>query len=217
MFTHFHSRKHAGEILAKALAAHKTDTNTIILALPRGGVPVGFEVAMALELPLDIVLVRKLGVPWNEEYAFGAIASNGGCLVNDQVVAELGISEAKVKAVIVKETKELQRREALYRGDVPFPNLAGKTIILVDDGIATGSTMKAAILALKQISVDKIIVAVPVGSVSNCHELERVADQVICLKTPTPFYGVGQVYADFSQNSDEEVQKPLEISRRRFL
>jgi putative phosphoribosyl transferase len=205
----YRNRADAGRKLAQQLARYKGQPNVIILALPRGGVPIGFEVALALGAPLDIFLVRKLGVPGHEELAMGAIASGGVRVMNDRVLRVLPIPEKMVNAVAVQEQRELERREHLYRDGRPAPDVRGKTAILVDDGLATGSTMRAAVTALRQLGPERIIVAVPVGSPDTCEEFQSETDDTICASMPDPFYAVGYWYADFEPTSDEEVRELL--------
>ena len=180
-----------------------------MLALPRGGVPVAFEVAKYLAAPLDIFLVRKLGVPGHEELAMGAIATGGVRVVNDSVVGYLGISGEVIDAVAADEQRELERRERAYRDDRPAPDVRGRTVILVDDGLATGSTMRAAAAALRQQGPASIVVAVPVSSPETCDEFRSEVDDIVCAVTPRPFRGVGMWYEDFSQTTDEEVRELL--------
>jgi predicted phosphoribosyltransferase len=212
MTARFRDRRDAGRQLAVDLASYANRHDVRVLALPRGGVPVAYEVAHALDAPLDVFVVRKLGVPGHEEYAMGAIASGGAVLLNQQVVHSLGVSQAQVQRVLEAETRELARREERYRGDRPAPQLAGKTVILVDDGLATGSTMMVAVAALREEKPSRIVVAVPVGSPDSCATIRTVADEVICSMTPEPFQAVGLWYDDFSQTSDEEVHELLELS-----
>lgn len=179
--------------------------DVIILALPRGGVPVGYQVAIILDLPLDIFLVRKLGVPGQEELAMGAIASGGVRVLNHHVIEALRIPESIIEAVAEKEQRELERREKFYRQDAAPYDLTNKTVILIDDGLATGATMRAAAEALKQQKVNKIVIAVPVAAESTCRELSELVDEIVCALTPEPFYGVGYWYDDFSQTSDGEL------------
>jgi predicted phosphoribosyltransferase len=196
-------------MLASRLSAYADRPDVVVLALPRGGVPVGYEVAKALHAPMDVFLVRKLGVPGHEEYAMGAIASGGVRVLNRDVVEALHIPNEVVEQVIAREQRELERREREYRGDRPFPDLRGKTVILVDDGLATGSTMLAAVMALRQKQPARILVAVPVGSPETCDAFRDHVDDIVCAITPDPLYGVGLWYTDFSQTSDDEVRKLL--------
>jgi putative phosphoribosyl transferase len=186
----------------------------LILALPRGGVPVAFEVAEALKAPLDVLVVRKLGTPGQEELAMGAIASGGVRVLHDEVVRTLGISAREIEAVTVKEQKELERREQAYRGDRPLPDLHGRVLIVVDDGIATGTTMRAAIAALKGQHPSRLVVAIPVAPLSTCEELKMEVPEVICLLTPEAFYAISLWYERFPQTSDEEVRDLLERAAR---
>ncbi len=205
----FKDRAEAGQQLAKQLMQYQDDSNAIVLALPRGGVPVAYEVAKVLHLPLDVFLVRKLGVPFQKELAMGAIASGGTMFFNDDILSELNISQNDIDAVIAKETAELSRRENLYRSDHVFPDVSGKTIVLVDDGIATGATIHAAIVALKKMSPKKIIAAVPVAPLSTVNEMTALVDEFVCLNPATNFYGVGGFYEDFAQTTDDQVQSLL--------
>jgi putative phosphoribosyl transferase len=204
-------RVEAGQILATKLKQYTKRPDVIILALPRGGVPVAYQVAKILDLPMDIFLVRKLGVPGQEELAMGAIASGGVRVLNHDVITTLQIPESIIDTVAEKEQRELERREKFYRPDAPAYNLTNKTVILIDDGLATGATMKAAAEALKQQKVNKIIIAVPVAAESTCRELSTLVDDIVCALTPEPFYGVGYWYDDFSQTSDAEV---IELLRK---
>jgi putative phosphoribosyl transferase len=205
----FVDRTEAGQILATKLKAYAKRTETIVLGLPRGGIPVAFEVARALHLPLDICLVRKLGVPGHKELAMGAIASDGVRVLNYDVISQLGISSKTIDEVAAKELRELQRRDRLYRGDRPSPNLKDSTVILVDDGIATGASIRAAIAVIQEEQPQSIIVAIPVAPSSTCDELRDEVDKVVCLMTPEPFYSVGLWYDYFTQTTDEEVHKLL--------
>jgi predicted phosphoribosyltransferase len=205
----FRDRSDAGRQLAARLTHYANHDDVIVLALPRGGVPVGFEVAEALSAPLDVFLVRKLGVPGHEELAMGAIASGGVRVLNDQVVRTLRPSEAVIEQIEAKERQELQRRELEYRRDRPPLDVTGKTVILVDDGLATGSTMRAAVAALRRLDPARIVVTAPVGAADTCAGFETVADEAICVHEPEPFYGVGMWYDDFSQTTDEEVRELL--------
>ena len=198
-------RAEAGQILATKLKQYAKRPDVIILALPRGGVPVAYQVAAILDLPLDIFLLRKLGVPGQEELAMGAIASGGVRVLNHDVIESLRIPESIIEAVAEKEKRELERRENFYKQDAPPYDLTNKTVILIDDGLATGATMRAAAEALKQQKVNKIVIAVPVAAESTCRELSELVDEIVCALTPEPFYGVGYWYDDFSQTSDGEV------------
>lgn len=184
-----------------------------MLALPRGGVPVGFEVATALGAPLDVFVVRKLGLPWEEELAMGAIASGGVRVLDSDLIRAARVSEAEVERVTAIERAELARRERQYRGERPFPDLRGKTVILVDDGLATGSTMRAGVAALRQEGPSRVVVAVPVAAPATCNAFRDIADEIVCAMTPEPFRAVGYWYHDFSQTSDEEVQELLDRAR----
>ncbi|MGH2921852.1 MAG: phosphoribosyltransferase [Gaiellaceae bacterium] len=188
---------------------YKGREDVIVLALPRGGVPVGYEVAKALGAPLDVFVVRKVGVPGHEELAMGAIASGGVLVVDEGLMSRLGIGQEQVKQAVAAELRELERREAVYRGDRPPPELEGKVVILVDDGLATGATMRAAALAVRKLNPARLVVAVPVAAVETCEQFEDVVDEVICGATPRPFYAVGLWYDDFSPTSDEEVRDLL--------
>ncbi len=210
MIDRYRNRQHAGHELADALSKYKDNINTIALGLPRGGVPVAAEVAQALNLPLDIVVVRKLGTPWHEEMAMGAIASGGVRILNEDLIQALNISQSEIKAVIEQEQQELQRRESAYRDDRPMPDLNDKTVILIDDGTATGSTMKAAIRGVKQHNPAQVVVALPVGSEEACKEIGQTVDELTCLMIPKNFGGVGAWYDRFNQTRDEEVRHLLQ-------
>jgi predicted phosphoribosyltransferase len=205
----FHDRIEAGQQLAAKLMDYADRPDVLVLALPRGGVPIGFEVARALHAPLDIFLVRKLGLPGQEELAMGAIATGGVRVLNEEVVGPLHVSEGLIDQVAAREEEELKRREQMYRGERPPPDVRGRTVILVDDGLATGSTMRAAVAALRRQGPARIIVAVPVGAEETCAAFRDEADEVVCARTPEPFYAVGFWYQDFSQTSDEEVRDLL--------
>ncbi|SPM32144.1 Predicted phosphoribosyltransferase, partial [Mycobacterium terramassiliense] len=196
-------------VLAEELASYRDKDGVLVFGLARGGVPVAWEVAAALHAPLDVFLVRKLGVPRWSELAMGALASGGGVVMNDNVVANLRITDDQVREVIASETAELNRREQAYRGERPLSDPRGKTVILVDDGIATGASMLAAVRALRAAGPRSIVVAVPVGPASTCREIGREADDVVCATMPPGFEAVGQVYADFRQVSDDEVRELL--------
>lgn len=212
-FALFQDRYDAGRQLAEHLLQYQNDTNAIILALPRGGVPVAHEVAVKLHLPMDIFIVRKLGVPFQEELAMGAIASGGAVFFNDDVIANLNLTKNDINCVIEKEKLELQRREKKYRQDRVFSDIAEKKVILVDDGIATGASIHAAIIALKKLSAKKIIIAVPVAPDSTVSELMPLVSEIVCLYSAPVFYGVGQFYRDFSQTTDDEVINLLSALR----
>ncbi|SHM23934.1 phosphoribosyltransferase [Rhizobacter sp. OV335] len=206
----FHDRRDAGQVLARRLSAYRARPDTLVLALPRGGVPVGHAVAQALGLPLDVFVVRKLGVPGHGEFAMGAIASGGVRVMNGDVVRMLGIAAAQIEVVAQAEALELARREQLYRDARPALVIAQRTVLLVDDGIATGATMRAAARALRAMNPARIVIAVPTGARSTCHALRREADEVVCATTPEPFRAVGCWYEDFAQTSDEEVRSLLQ-------
>ena len=205
----FANRVDAGHALARRLASYAGRSDVVVLGLPRGGVPVAAQVADALGAPLDVFLVRKLGTPWHRELAMGAIASGGVRVVNDEVVRWLGISPEEIDRIAAEETTELERRESAYRGGRASPEVAGRVVILVDDGLATGSTMRAAVQAVRQRRPSRVIVAVPVGASDTCRDLQTIADEVLCARTPEPFSAVGQWYLDFDQTSDEEVRELL--------
>jgi predicted phosphoribosyltransferase len=206
---YFRDRIEAGRLLAEKLRVYASYPNVIVLALPRGGVPVGYEVAHALGAPLDIFLVRKLGVPGYQELAMGAVASGGVRVLNDDVVNGLRIPGYVIDAVAAWEQQEMARRERVYRDDRLEPNVKGRTVILVDDGLATGSTMQAAIQALRHHEPARIVMAVPAAPPDTCQEMRAQADDVVCAITPEPFYSVGLWYKDFSQTTDEEVRELL--------
>jgi len=205
----FSDRREAGRFLAGKLTDYADRPDVLVLALPRGGVPVGFEVAKALHAPLDVFLVRKLGLPGREELAMGAIASGGVRVLNEDVVRALRVPSDVLETVAEAEQEELNRRERMYRGDRPLPDVRCRTVILVDDGLATGSTMRAAVVALRRRAPARIVVAVPVGAAETCREFHEVADDVICAVMPEPFAAVGLWYGDFSQTTDEEVHDLL--------
>jgi putative phosphoribosyl transferase len=205
----FRDRYQAGRELAAQLMRY-AGQDVIVLGLPRGGVPVAFEVAQSLGTPLDVFLVRKLGVPGHEELAMGAIASGGVRVLNDRVVQMLELSDEVIERVTAEERLELDRRDREYRGNQPPLHVRGRTVILVDDGLATGSTMRAAVAAVRRLRPARIVVAVPVGAASTCRKLEDAADETICCQEPEPFYAVGRWYEDFSQTTDDEVRSLLE-------
>jgi predicted phosphoribosyltransferase len=209
----FRDRREAGRLLATELAAYSNREDVLVLALPRGGVPVAYEVARALGAPLDLFLVRKLGVPAQEELAMGAVATGGTRVINDDIVRALRIPDHIIDAVAAREQEEIARRERLYRGNNPPPDVSNRTVILVDDGLATGATMLAAIKALKQKQAFGIVVAVPTASRETCESLRAEVDEIICAFSPEPFYAVGLWYEDFSQTTDEEVRDLLALSR----
>src|SRR5262245_55028219 len=206
----FTDRLDAGRQLATKLLAYANCPNLLVLALPRGGVPIAFEVARALHAPLDIFLVRKLGVPWNEELAMGAIATGGVRVVNPEALSCSDLPEAIIDEVAKREQKELERREHVYRGDRPAFDVQGRTVILVNDGLATGATMRAAAIALRQMRPLKIVVAVPVAPPETCEAFRREVEEAICAITPEPCVAVGAWYSDFSQARDDEVRQLLE-------
>ena len=205
----FSDRTDAGRELARLLSSYAGRTDVVVLALPRGGVPVAAQVAEALGAPLDVYVVRKLGTPGHRELAMGAIASGGVRVVNDEVVRWLGILPHQIDDVAAEEMIELERRESAYRGGRAAADLAGRTVILVDDGLATGSTMRAAVQSVRQRNPSRVIVAVPVGAPSTCSELSAIADEVVCARRPDPFSAVGQWYVNFDQTSDDEVRQLL--------
>ena len=206
----FANRREAGVELATQLSAYAHRPDVIVLGLPRGGVPVAYEIARALDVPLDIFIVRKLGVPGHRELAMGAIASGDVRVLNEDVVRWAGIRSEEIEEVTREELHELQRREREYRGGRPPLDLSSRVVILVDDGLATGSTMKAAVQAIRQQRPAEIVVAVPVGARDSCQEFERIADSVVCARTPEPFSAVGLWYRDFSETSDDEVRRLLQ-------
>jgi putative phosphoribosyl transferase len=213
----FKDRVDAGRLLATQLKEYANQPDLLVLGLPRGGVPVAFEVARALKAPLDVFLVRKLGVPGHEELAMGAIASGDVRILNDMVVKGLNIANEAINQVTERELNELQRRERQYQGDNPGPEVHNHTVILIDDGLATGTTMRAAAIALRQQQPARIIVAVPVAAPETCDEFRDLVDEVVCAVTPRELYAVGLWYEDFSQTSDDEVVELLERSRKEWL
>lgn len=211
----FRNRLDAGRELADRLQDVAGRDDAVVYALPRGGVPVGFEVARRLGVPLDVMVVRKLGVPGHEELAMGAIASGGVVVRNEEVIAGLGIDDDTLEQVAARERVELRRREQRFRGDRTTPSVEGRTVIVVDDGIATGSTVKAAVRALRQRGPDRIVVAIPVAPREAIGELGDLADEVRCLQTPAPFMAVGAWYEDFRQTTDDEVRELLDRAEER--
>jgi putative phosphoribosyl transferase len=211
--TRFRDRTEAGRVLAERLREYADGDDVVVLALPRGGVPVAHEVAKALQAPLSVFVARKLGVPGYPELAMGAIASGGSVVLDEGLVGRLGVSRQQLQQVVTDEAGEVARREELYRGGRELPDLEGKTVILVDDGLATGATMRAAALALRELNPAKIVVAVPVAAEETCRQFEDVVDHVVCAVTPRPFYAVGQWYEDFDQTTDEDVRDLLAQSR----
>lgn len=215
MIIQFDDRKQGGRALAERLSGYKDVRDLIVLALPRGGVPVGFEVARALNAPLDVFVVRKLGVPGQEELAFGAIAHGGAVVYNEPLIAALRISQPVTEGIIEREKLELERRESLYRAGRPPLDLKGKTVVIVDDGLATGATMRAAVAAVSAMGPERLIVAAPVASRDTCAAIEAGSDAVcVCTANPEPFYGVGMWYRNFDQTTDDEVRQLLERSAK---
>lgn len=211
----FADRLEAGRLLADELSHRKIGQNAVVLALTRGGVPVGFAVADRLHLPLDVIVARKIGVPWQPELAMGAIAG-AARILDDRMIQELGIADEDVEAIVVREQAEMRRREELYRGGQPVLDLSGQSAILIDDGLATGSTMRAAVCHARSFKPAKLIIGVPVGSAEACSRLREEVDEFVCLATPELFFAVGEWYRDFQQVSDAEVQNLLAESRHRL-
>jgi putative phosphoribosyl transferase len=211
----FRDRTEAGRYLAELLGEYAGRDDVVVLALPRGGVPVGYEVAKVLGAPLDVFVVRKLGVPGHPELAMGAIATGGVLVLDEGLVRRLGISEEQIRRAVEYELRELERREAAYRGGREPPNLQGKTVVLVDDGLATGATMRAAALAVRKYNPERVVVAVPVAAAQTCDEFRGDVDDIVCAVTPKPFHAVGLWYEDFSQTSDEEVRELLARANER--
>ena len=210
----FRDRTEAGRRLARELARYANRADVVVLGLPRGGIPVAYEVARALEAPLDVFVVRKLGLPGQEELAVGAIASGGVRFVNEDLVKHLRVPAGVVDEIAAREERELARRERAYRGGRRPLSVSGRVAILVDDGLATGASMRAAAAALRRLGPARIVVAVPVGAAETCREFGALADDVVCTETPEPFWAVGNWYDDFSQTTDEEVRELLELARR---
>jgi putative phosphoribosyl transferase len=207
--TRFRNRMHAGQVLAEHLQRYAGKEGLLVLALPRGGVPVGYEVARALQAPLDVFLVRKLGVPGHEELAMGAIASGGVRILNPSVVRMMEVTEDQISAVAADEQRELERREREYRAGRGMPEVEGRTVLLVDDGLATGATMRAAAAAIRAHDPDRLVIAVPVAAPETCEEFRGEVDDIVCARTPEPFHAVGLWYDDFSQTTDQEVRDLL--------
>lgn len=206
----FRDRAEAGRLLASALSAYAGQPDLLVLALPRGGVPVAYEIARALAAPLDIFVVRKLGAPGNAELAMGAVAPGGVCILQEEIIAEMGLAADVVTAMAAQEEEVRRQSEALYRRNLPAHPIAGATVILVDDGVATGATMRAAIAALRRLQAKSIVVAAPVAPASTRRELQTLADQVVCLAVPDVFFTVGQWYLNFEQVTDEQMAAVLE-------
>jgi predicted phosphoribosyltransferase len=204
------NRVEAGKQLAQALKT--VSENAIVLAVPRGGVVVGYEVARALGVPLDVIVTKKIGAPDNPELAIGAVAEDGTFILDEDLARRLFVPKEYIDEEVERIRQEIQRRLVRYRGDVPYPTLKNREVIIVDDGVATGSTLKAALRLLRHKGAKTVTVAVPVGPPDTISELEKIADRVVCLQTPEPFYAIGQFYVDFSQTSDEEVTKLLKLS-----
>jgi len=213
----FSNRRDAGRKLAEKLSKYANKPDVTVLALPRGGVLVAYEVARALNAPLDIFVVRKIGLPGHEELAMGAIASGGARVINQDVVRRFNVPQGMIEAVVKRELQEVERRERAYRGDHPMCEVRDRTVILVDDGLATGASMHAAIKGLRVRHPARIVVAVPTAALETCEAFKHEVDEIICATTPEPFYGVGKWYEDFSQTSDEEVQALLEGTTQHVL
>jgi predicted phosphoribosyltransferase len=208
----FQDREEAGKMLSLKLTEY-SDKDTIVLAIPRGGVIIGYQVAHELKVPLDIIVPRKIGAPYNSELAIGAVAEDGSLSLDESAIMYMNVSKSYIEEESRRQITEIRRRQKLYRGETPYPMLQGHAIIIVDDGIATGSTVKAAIASIRKKKPKSVVVAVPVAPRSTVKELEKEADRVICLSTPEFFYAIGQFYLDFSQITDEEVIRLLEKSR----
>jgi putative phosphoribosyl transferase len=213
----FHDRRDAGKILAQELSAYAGRSDVIVLALPRGGVPVGYEVALALHAPLDLFIVRKLGLPEHEELAIGALASGGVRVLNEDMVHALQIPEEMIHRIVQQELQELRRREQSYRDDRPIPDLHQKIVILIDDGLATGASMRATVAGVRTQQPARIVIAVPTAAPETCHAFEFEVDEIVCTLTPEPFFGVSRWYENFSQVTDEEVRALLEKATRQLL
>ncbi len=211
----FVNRIEAGKRLASALT-DLVSKDAIVLAVPRGGVIVGFEVAQALGIPLDVLITKKIGAPGNSELAIGAVAEDGTTVLDEKLANYLQVSEEYIKEEVERQKAEIKRRLERYRGNIPYPHIKGREVILVDDGVATGSTLKASLALLQKKGAKTVIVAVPVGPPSTIAELQKEADRVVCLYTPEPFYAIGQFYEDFEQTEDEEVTKLLRLSKEKL-
>jgi putative phosphoribosyl transferase len=210
---HFQNRTEGGRALAEKLLDYRDQPEVLVLALPRGGVPVAAEVAQALRLPLDVFLVRKLGAPGNEELALGAVATGGVRVLNQSIIEAFEVTQAELDSIIAAEQQELERRQRAYRDGLPPPEIRDRTVLLIDDGLATGATMYAAVLALRQQQPARIVVGVPVAAPETCAEFRDEVDEIVCAITPEPFYGVGMWYRDFEQTSDDEVRELLAQTR----
>jgi len=213
----FRDRREAGRVLARKLSTYAGQTDVIVLALPRGGVPVAYEVALALNAPLDIFLVRKLGLPGREELAIGAIASGGIRVLNEDIIRVLGVPEEVINIAARNELQELQRREHNYRGDRPAPELHERKVILIDDGLATGASMRAAVVGVRAQHPARIVIAVPAAAPELCNAFQFEVDEMVCAMTPEPFYGLSRWYKDFSQTTDEEVRTFLAEANHQLL
>lgn len=213
----FTNRRDAGQQLAQKLRRYVRQPDVFVLGLPRGGVPVAFEIAQALHAPLDVFLVRKLGVPGHEELAMGAIATGGVRVLNRTLIRSLGISPEAIAAITHQAQQELARRECAYRHNRPHPQLRNKTVLLIDDGLATGATMRAAVLALREQQPARLVVAVPLAASEACAEMAKIVDELVCAETPQPFWGVGVWYYDFSPTSDDEVRALLAAAQEAMI
>ncbi|HLO33859.1 MAG TPA: phosphoribosyltransferase [Anaerolineales bacterium] len=213
----FRDRRDAGRILAQKLPTYANRSDVLVFALPRGGVPVAYEVALALNAPMDIFIVRKLGLPGQEELAIGAIASGGIRVLNEDIIRALHIPEKMINFIAQRELQELERREQSYRGERPMPDVHNRTIILIDDGLATGASMRAAVAGVRTRHPARIVIAVPAAAPETCNAFEFKVDEIVCAITPEPFLGVGRWYDDFSQTTDEEVRMLLEEANRQLI
>jgi len=213
----FKDRRDAGRILARKLSAYAGQTDVIVLALPRGGVPVAYEVALALNAPLDIFLVRKLGLPGREELAIGAIASGGIRVLNEDIIRVLSVPEEVINIAVRNELQELERREHTYRGNRPAPDLRDRKVILIDDGLATGASMRAAVVGVRAQHPARLVIAVPAAAPELCNAFQFEVDEMVCAMTPEPFYGLSRWYEDFSQTTDAEVRMFLEEANHQLL